>query len=90
MPLEHEYDRPDVYPYSGKSSQISARGFIKMNDLMTEETVRYTPEWDDSLGNDTIDGGFRIDFDQDGEVVTGDASDDASADSDDDNTVNAG
>ncbi|MDL0129148.1 hypothetical protein PNP85_09905 [Halobacterium salinarum] len=32
---------------------------------MPDETTRYAPEWDEDLGGDAIDGGFRINLDQD-------------------------
>jgi hypothetical protein len=90
IPLETNYNRPDVYAYSaGNANTISARGFLKTNDIMPEETIRYTPEWDDGLGGDAIDGGFRIDLTQDGEVVTTESTDDASADDTDDETASA-
>jgi hypothetical protein len=88
IPLEQNYDRGDVYAYqAGNTQTISARGFLKNNDIMPDETIRYTPEWDDDLGGEHIDGGFRIDLDQDGEVVTIDSSDENPTDDSDDTTA---
>lgn len=75
IPLEENYDRGDVYAHrAGKTHTISARGFLKNNDIMPDETIRYTPEWDDDIGGDNVEGGFRLDLDQEGEVVTIDSS----------------
>lgn len=73
IPLEQEYDRGDVYAYTN-GHPIAARSFLKENGLESDETIRYPPEWDDDIGGEHVDGGFRIDLDQDGEVVTVDAS----------------
>lgn len=87
IPLEQNYDRGDVYAYqAGNTQTISARGFLKNNDIMPDETIRYTPEWDEDLGGEHIDGGFRIDLSQDGEVVTIESSDEDPDDGSDDAT----
>ena len=71
VPLETEYDKPNVFALqSGDPPQISARTFLKYHDIIPEKTIRYTPEWDDTLGGEAVDGGLRVDLDQDGEVVT--------------------
>ncbi|WP_059058745.1 hypothetical protein [Halobacterium hubeiense] len=61
---------------------------------MPDETIRYTPEWDDDLGGNHVEGGFRLDLEQEGEVVTIDSSteepvDDTSDDTGDDTTAPA-
>jgi hypothetical protein len=85
IPLEQNYNHGDVYSYT-TGHPIAARSFLKNNDLETDETIRYTPEWDEDIGGEHVDGGFCIDLDQDGEVVTTDASD---PDSTDDDTATA-
>ncbi|MCD2200906.1 hypothetical protein LPA44_13520 [Halobacterium sp. KA-4] len=88
IPLEENYDRGDVYAHrAGKTHTISARGFLKNNDIMPDETIRYTPEWDDDIGSDHVDGGFRLDLDQDGEVVTIDSSNEEPANDTGDDTA---
>jgi len=90
IPLDQKYDRSDVYAYrSGNTQTISARGFLKTNDIAPEETIRYTPEWDDDIGGDHVGGGFRIDLDQDGEVVTIESSDGKPSDEEGDDTTSS-
>lgn len=88
IPLKKNYDRPDVYAYNAEDNSIfSARGFLKNNDLMPDETTRYAPEWDEDLGSDATNGGFRIALNQDGEVVTVDSADNANSENSDNNTA---
>ena len=71
IPLERKYDKPNVFALqSGDPPQISARTFLKYHDIIPEKTIRYTLEWDEDIGSDAVDGGLRVDLDQDGEVVT--------------------
>ena len=67
--LETYYDRPNVYKVQGKDRKpyCTARYFLKDNDIPHEKTLRYRPEWDDSIGGDAVPGGLRIDLDQDAE-----------------------
>ncbi|PHQ46669.1 hypothetical protein DJ68_06065 [Halorubrum sp. C3] len=82
--LEQDYDWGDVYAYT-TGHPIAARSFLKENGLESDETIRYPPEWDDDIGGGHVDGGFCIDLNQDGEVVTVDASgSDTGSDTDDD------
>ncbi|WP_147435588.1 hypothetical protein [Halobellus sp. Atlit-38R] len=88
IPLEQNYDRGDVYAYrAGNTQTISARGFLKNNDIIPDKTIRYTQEWDDNIGGDHVDGGFRLDLDQDGEVVTIDSSNEEPDDDTDNDTA---
>ena len=70
IPLEENYDKPNVYGlHDGEQPTIAARIFLKSYGLMPETTLRYTPEYDETLGPDAVDGGLRIDLDQDAEEV---------------------
>jgi len=78
-PLSHsDYDRTNVYSlqWSDDRVSISASGFLKENGIQTEQTIRYSPEWREDIGNDQVPGGVVIDLDQDGEVAQA-ADDDA-------------
>lgn len=70
IPLDKDYDRTDVYSlqWSEDRVSVSASGFLKDNDIKTDKTMRYSPEWDDDIGNSNVPGGLLIDLDQDGEV----------------------
>lgn|GEM_PF-6712532 len=72
IPLDEAHDHPSVHgiSHTGERVAIGASGFVKNHDIRLEQTMRYRPEWDDGLGNDAINGGLRIDLDQDAEVVT--------------------
>jgi len=72
IPLDEAHDHPSVHEinHTGERVAIGASGFVKNHDIKLEHTMRYRPEWDDDLGNEAIDGGLRIDLDQDAEVVT--------------------
>ena len=70
IPLEEKYDRPNIFALqSGDPPTISARRFLKYHDIIPDQTIRYSPEWDEDLGGDAVEGGLRIDLDEDGEVV---------------------
>ena len=73
VPFEQRFDRADVYGYK-PGGTITGRTFVKEYGIEHDETVRYHPEWDDDIGGEHVDGGFRVDLDQDGEVVNTDAS----------------
>lgn len=73
VPLEQRFDRADVYGYK-LGGTITGRTFVKEYRIEHDETVRYHPEWDNDIGGDQVDGGFRVDLDQDSEVVNTDAS----------------
>ena len=73
VPLGQRFDRRDVYNYK-PGGTITGRNFVKEYGIEQDETVRYHPEWDDDIGGEHVDGGFRVDLDQDGEVVNTDAS----------------
>ncbi|CDK40316.1 hypothetical protein [Halorubrum sp. AJ67] len=73
VPLEQRFDRRDVYNYQ-PGGMITGRKFFKEYGIERDETVRYHSEWDEDIGGDHVDGGFRVDLDQDGEVVNTDAS----------------
>lgn len=65
IPLETEYDRPDVYTYeSGNSRTIGSGALFKEIDMMPEQTIRYSPEWDEDIGGDHVEGGVVIDLEQ--------------------------
>lgn len=70
IPLDQDYDRTDVYSlqWSEDRVSVSASGFLKDNNIQTDKTIRYSPEWDDDIGNSKVPGGLLIDLDQDGEV----------------------
>lgn len=79
IPLPEDYDKPNVYGiHEGDQPTIAARLFLKSYGLLPETTLRYTPEYDEAIGPDTVDGGLRIDLDQDAEEFTVNQSDDDS------------
>lgn len=70
IPLAEKYDKPNVYGlHDSEQPTIAARIFLKTYGLLPETTLRYTPEYDETLGPDAVDGGLRIDLDQDAEKV---------------------
>ena len=73
VPLEQRFDRGDVYGYK-PGGTITGRTFVKEYGIERDEPIRYHPEWDEDIGGNQVDGGFRVDLDQDGEVVNTDAS----------------
>lgn len=63
-----EYDPTDdrlykINPDSSGSVTINARAFMKHHDIQHDQTVRYTPEWDEDFGL------LVVDLEQEGEVV---------------------
>jgi hypothetical protein len=71
IPLEKDYDRTNVYSlqWSDDRVSISASGFLKDNDIEPDQTIRYSPEWNEDIGSEQVPGGLVIDLDQDGEVA---------------------
>ncbi|SNR57583.1 hypothetical protein [Halorubrum vacuolatum] len=69
IPLDQYFDRDFVTKIDNEdnSAVIAASGFFKDRGMMPEQTIRYRPEWDESLGGDNVDGGLRIDLDQEPE-----------------------
>jgi len=63
--VEDLWQRIQLLRFDCHTHTISSRGFLKNNGIMPDETTRYAPEWDEDLGGDAIDGGFRINLDQD-------------------------
>lgn len=75
IPLETYFEKPNVYKiHGGEKPIISARNFLKDNGIEPTETIRYRPEWDESIGGNTVAGGLRIDLDKDGERVLSNTS----------------
>lgn len=71
IPLAEHYDKPNVYGlHDGDQPTIAARIFLKSYGLLPETTLRYTPEYDETIGPDAVEGGLRIDLDQDAEEAT--------------------
>ncbi|MFC7187594.1 hypothetical protein [Halorubrum yunnanense] len=70
IPLSTDYDRGDVYSLkrSDGSTVIAATEFFKEHDLSVDQTVRYSPEWNENIGGSNVPGGLVIDLDEDGEV----------------------
>jgi len=56
--------------WSDDRVSISANGFLKQHGIETEQTVRYSPEWDDDIGGEQVSGGLLIDLDQEKEEVS--------------------
>jgi len=71
IPLEKDYDRTNVYSlqWSDDRVSISASGFLKDNDIEPDQTIRYSPEWNEDIGSEQVPGGLVIDLDQEGEVA---------------------
>ena len=71
IPLPRDYDKPNVYGiHDGDQLTIAARTFLKSYGILPETTVRYTPEYDKTIGPAAVDGGLRIDLDQEAKEVT--------------------
>lgn len=75
IPLKSDPDRPDVYSLQWNENRdrvtISASGFLKEHDIATDKTIRYSPEWNESIGGQRIDGALIIDMNSEGEVAPG-------------------
>lgn len=71
LPLEQDVDAKKVWSLQTNDERvtISARSFFKQHALERDETVRYTPEWDEDKTEDGQPGALLIDLDQDGEVA---------------------
>lgn len=87
LPLEHDIDRRDVFaaqPMEGRI-HIAATRFFKEIGVEIEQTVRYSPEWNEELGGDNIDGGLVIDLDDEGEIPQRDNNESDSGEESDSN-----
>lgn len=71
IPLEEDYDRTNVYSLQSSDDRVpvSARGLFRDNDIKPDQTIRYSPEWNEDIGSAQVPGGLVIDLDQDGEVA---------------------
>lgn len=69
IPLE-DYDRMDVYSiqWSENRVTIAVSGFLKHNSIAPDQTIRYSPEWDEDIGNEKIPGSLVIDLNQEGGI----------------------
>jgi len=68
--LEEDYDWTDVYSiqWSENRVTIAVSGFLKHNSIAPDQTIRYSPEWDEDIGSEQVPGALVIDLDQEGEV----------------------
>jgi hypothetical protein len=69
-PLPEQISHPKVYSllWEGNNAEINASGFFKHNEIETEQTVRYKPEWDEDVTSEDLPGALLIDLRDDGEV----------------------
>lgn len=71
IPLEKAFDQSNVYTLQSSDDRVSvsASGFLKDNEIETDKTIRYSPDWNEDIGGDHVPGGLIINLDQEGEVA---------------------
>ncbi|GAB3330035.1 hypothetical protein GCM10027355_36280 [Haloplanus salinarum] len=71
IPLPTHYDKPGIYKvqWGNNRAQIRATKFLKEHDITTNQTIRYQPEWDETVTDADLPGALLIDLREDGEVV---------------------
>jgi hypothetical protein len=82
IPLPTHYDKPGIYKvqWGNNRAQIRATKFLKEHDITTDQTIRYQPEWDETVTDADLPGALLIDLREDGEVVYSNTDTDESGD----------